>query len=226
MDSALEPVVLFEDPNVIVISKPAGLLSQGEHTGDPNVVDWLRARVGREYVGLVHRLDRNTSGAMVIAKRTKAAQRLTDALTKGALKRTYLAWIKGRLESERRWSHVLAKDERTNTVRVIAGGGGAGKAASLSVKPVRFARWSGLDLTLAEFTLETGRSHQIRVQSAHEGFALLGDRKYGGSADPFPRPALHSHRIEFPHPISRETLSFEAPLPADFSRIEGGRSSP
>jgi 23S rRNA pseudouridine1911/1915/1917 synthase len=219
-----QPLVLFEDPNLIVISKPAGLLSQGEHTGDENVVDWLRDRVGREYVGLVHRLDRNTSGAMVVAKRTKAAQRLTEALTKGELKRVYVAWLKGSLRSQARWEHSLSKDERTNTVRVVKGG--SGKTAVLVVKPLRETVWKGIPLTLAEFTLETGRSHQIRVQSAFEGFPLLGDRKYGKSNDPFTRPALHSSRVEFPHPISREILSFVAPLPSDLSQVEPEKPNP
>src|SRR6185312_17156504 len=87
------PKILFEDQHLIVLSKPAGLLSQGEKTGDENLVDWLRTYLGRPYVGLVHRLDRNTSGIMVVAKRTKSAQRLTDALQKGDLHRSYLGWV-------------------------------------------------------------------------------------------------------------------------------------
>src|SRR6476646_8222582 len=95
-DLHLTPKIIFEDPNLIVLSKPAGLLSQGEHKGDPNLVDWLRIYLGRPYVGLVHRLDRNTSGIMVVAKRTKAAQRLTEQLQSGKLERTYLAWLEGK----------------------------------------------------------------------------------------------------------------------------------
>lgn len=80
MTPHLKPKILFEDANVIVLSKPAGLLSQGEIKKDENLVGWLRGHLGRHYVGLVHRLDRNTSGLMVIAKRTKAARRLTESL--------------------------------------------------------------------------------------------------------------------------------------------------
>ena len=216
----LTPEVLFEDQHLIVLAKPAGLLSQGESTGDMNVVDWLRERFGRPYVGLVHRLDRNTSGAMVVAKRTKAANRLTEALKKGELERTYLAWLVGKLAQPVRWSHRLEKNEATNVVRVVRSGG---KEAALTVKPVGQGQWEGLALTLAEFSLETGRSHQIRVQAAHEGLPLLGDTKYGmrqGQAGlAFGRPALHSHRISFPHPMSGELMSYEAPLPADMSSI-------
>src|ERR1700722_17281453 len=104
------PLILFEDQHLIVISKPAGLLSQGEKTGDENLVDWARAYVKRNYVGLVHRLDRNTSGAMVLAKRTKSAQRLTDSLQKGELTRSYLAWVQGEVREKTRWRHFLLKD--------------------------------------------------------------------------------------------------------------------
>lgn len=218
------PIIIFEDVHLIVISKPAGLLSQGEHTGDVNVVDWLRERLGRPYVGLVHRLDRNTSGLMVVAKRTKAAQRLTESLQKDELKRVYRAWIVGHLSEAATWSHQLLKDERTNTVRVVrgTGGTGSGKRAILSVRPIQHLMYNNrYPLTLAEFILETGRSHQIRVQSAAEGFPVLGDHKYdGGKTTPmpdFPRTALHSFGLSFPHPMTKEILTFEDTWPADLT---------
>ena len=223
--SELEPEILFEDVHLIVLSKPAGLLSQGEHTGDLNVVDWLRQRLGRPYVGLVHRLDRNTSGIMVVAKRSKSANRLTEQLQDGRLHRTYLAWAHGRLEAPRRWEHVLLKDTKTNRVRVISKnspGSSPGKLSALRAEPLAYGSWNGAPLTLIQFTLETGRSHQIRVQSAQEGYPLLGDTKYGAaktSKDGFGRPALHSHRLRFEHPMSGECLEFEAPLPADMAGI-------
>ncbi len=215
--------ILFEDPHLAVIDKPAGLLSQGEHTGDDNLVDRLRVHFGRSYVGLVHRLDRNTSGLIVVAKRTKSANRLTEALQEGSLDRTYLAWLCGRLSSPARWEHYLLKDERTNTVRAVAAGTKGAKVSALKVEPVREARWKGMDVTLAHFTLETGRSHQIRVQAAACGFPLLGDTKYGSNKFPpsreFGRPALHSCALSFPHPMSGETMRFEAPLPADMAAV-------
>jgi 23S rRNA pseudouridine1911/1915/1917 synthase len=210
------PDVLFEDPNVIVIDKPAGLLSQGEHTGDANVVDWLRERLGRPYVGLVHRLDRNTSGIMIVAKRTKAAERLTRALQEGRIGRSYLAWVHGNLSESARWEHRLEKDELKNLTRVVRPP--RGKEAVLTAQPREFSVWGTSPVTLVEFVLETGRSHQIRAQAAHEKHPILGDRKYGSTSD-FPRPALHSHRLEFPHPISSEMLKFVAPLPDDMKRV-------
>ena len=94
----MNPKIIFEDKNIIVLDKPAGLLSQGDISGEKNLVDWLRRLLGRHYVGLVHRLDRNTSGIMVVAKRTKAAKRLSASLQEGQLNRIYLAWIIGNLK--------------------------------------------------------------------------------------------------------------------------------
>lgn len=214
-----EPTLLFEDTHLIVLSKPAGLLSQGEHTGDENLVDWLRGYLGRPYVGLVHRLDRNTSGIMVVGKRTKSANRLSEALREGRLEREYLAWVEGRapLGEALHWEHKLLKDEATNRVRVVASG--QGQAARLTATPLQASAWQGQPVTLIRFKLETGRSHQIRAQSSHEKLPLLGDRKYGARLPGFPRPALHSWLIRFPHPMSGEELSFEAELPEDMRNL-------
>jgi len=217
MSQTNTPKILFEDQHLIVLSKPAGLLSQGEKTGDENLVDWLREYLGRPYVGLVHRLDRNTSGLMVVAKRTKSAQRLTSALQEGKILRTYLAWVTGVLPKEVRWSHRLQKDTRKNIVKVISSGG---KDSVLTATPVGRGIWNQDPLTLVKFKLETGRSHQIRVQAAHEGFPLLGDTKYGPTSRSFPRVALHSHFLEFPHPMSGEIMKFEDPLPKDLNQIK------
>jgi 23S rRNA pseudouridine1911/1915/1917 synthase len=214
------PLILFEDQHLIVLSKPAGLLSQGEISGDENLVDWLRVHVGRPYVGLVHRLDRNTSGIMVVAKRTKSAQRLTESLQNGEIRRSYLAWIGGELPAPSKWRHYLLKDEKQNRSRVVRQGTHDAKEATLSVRPVLISELEGQIVTLAEFVLETGRSHQIRAQAAHEKHPLVGDAKYGGlRTSLINRPALHSYHIEFPHPMSREILAFSAPLPQEFSRI-------
>lgn len=215
----LKPEILFEDTHLIILSKPAGLLSQGEKKGDPNLVDWLREYLGRNYVGLIHRLDRNTSGLMVVAKRTKSAQRLTEALQAGKIFRAYLAWVHGELKKETRWKHRLWKDQKQNIVRVVSQSHPQGKDAVLLAKPVQHSLWNGKPVTLVEFELETGRSHQIRVQAAHETFPLLGDRKYSKIDDGFPRPALHSHRLRFPHPMSEEILEAENPLPEDMARL-------
>src|SRR6476619_1891401 len=130
-DFQLQPKIIFEDPHLLVLSKPAGMLSQGEHRGDENLVDWLRIYLGRPYVGLIHRLDRNTSGVMVVAKRTKSAQRLTDSLQKGDVTRTYWAWVVGSLLRQNQWTHHLIKNPKTNLVQVVPPGKG-GKASTLT----------------------------------------------------------------------------------------------
>ena len=219
--------VYFEDPNLIVLEKPAGLLSQGEHTGDENLVEMLRVRFGRPYVGLVHRLDRNSSGIMVVAKRTKAARRLTEALQDGRLIRQYLAWVHGSLNGAGRWMHELRKDERTNSVTAVRAPQAGSKAAVLTFQVAAHGSWHDCPLTLLELTLETGRSHQIRAQAAEMGHPLLGDSKYArglaAAAEranrAFGRPALHSHRIEFPHPIGGSVHRYVSPLPPDMADI-------
>lgn len=213
------PRLVFEDKHLLVISKPAGLLAQGEITGDENLVDWLRAYLGRPYVGLVHRLDRNTSGLMVVAKRTKSAQRLTDSLQSGELERRYLAWLEGTLTAPATWTHFLVKDEKTNTTRAHAREVNGSKKAVLSVTPRETSKLRGQPVTLAEFRLETGRSHQIRAQASVERFPLVGDAKYGAAASGFTRPALHSFYISFPHPMTEERLNFEEPLPEDMEKL-------
>jgi len=221
---ALEPRVVFEDPHLIVIIKPAGLLSQGESTGDANVVDWCRQKFGRNYVGLVHRLDRNTSGLMVVAKRSKSAQRLTDALQSGDLVRKYLAILSDpqkRLSGPAQiWKHRLVKNEKTNITEVISGD----PNAILTAKPL----FSLSGKTICEFELQTGKSHQIRAQAAHLGYPLWGDVKYGEKSGEFHRPALHSYFLSFPHPKQGEApLSFSdlqiedwpAPIQSELARM-------
>lgn len=217
---AKAPEIIFEDTHLIVLSKPAGLLSQGEHTGDENLVDWLRSYLGRHYVGLIHRLDRNTSGLMVAAKRSKSAARLSESLKNGELKRIYQAWLCGSLDAEATWRHWLIKDEKQNLVRAFRTSQPQAKEAALFVRPLRKICRGNHDLTLAEFELETGRSHQVRVQAAFEGYSLAGDVKYGpqtGCRGLIARPALHSARLEFPHPMSGEVLRFESVLPEDMA---------
>jgi 23S rRNA pseudouridine1911/1915/1917 synthase len=219
MEKELKPDILFEDQHLLVLSKPPGLLSQGAQPGEHNLVDWLRVYLKRNYVGLVHRLDRNTSGLMVVAKRTKSAERLSRSLQKGLLTREYLAWLEGSLAKEEVWRHSLWKDDNKNVVRIVSASHPGAKNAVLKVKPRAYGNWHSHPLTLAELVLETGRSHQIRVQAAEMSHPLLGDRKYGRAAEGFPRPALHSYRLRFHHPMTNELLAFEEKLPPDMAQI-------
>lgn len=242
--------VLFEDTHLLVLNKPAGLLSQGGDldvagapevgTNTPNLVDLLRAYFGRNYVGLVHRLDRNTSGLMVVAKRTKAAGRLSEALKEGLLVRRYQAILEGDITQgpqgntaiqvkhgqenfEVKWQDTIYKDSKNNKSHVIDPGQRSpanAKSAVLFLKLLKTIRNNKGVFSLVEFSLETGRGHQIRVQAAHRGLPLLGDFKYGAKAvGLIDRPALHSVYLEFPHPMSKATLKFNLPLPPDMARI-------
>jgi 23S rRNA pseudouridine1911/1915/1917 synthase len=215
--------ILFEDQHLIVLSKAAGVLSQGDHSGDASLVDLLREYFGRHYVGLLHRLDRNTTGLMIVAKRSKSAERLSEQLQKGELTRTYHAILMGDLytntveNSAVRWDHWILKNETTNEVRIVNSQTPKAKHASLQVTPIQLLNAGGMAVTLAKFELETGRSHQIRVQSQASGHPLIGDTKYGNAKSMalFSRPALHSSQIEFFHPISREKMAFQERYSAD-----------
>jgi 23S rRNA pseudouridine1911/1915/1917 synthase len=145
---------------------------------------------------------------MVVAKRTKSAQRLTKALQDGKICRAYLGLVEGTLAEQTRWSHWLLKDEEKNLVRVVKSGRAGAKEAVMTATPIETVEKFGAPVTLVKFVLETGRSHQIRAQTAHEGHPLVGDRKYGAKI-PYPRPALHSAFLEFPHPMSGEVMKFE-----------------
>ena len=207
--------VYFEDQHLIVLSKPAGLLSQGDSSGETSLVDVLRTRFGRNYVGLIHRLDRNTTGLMVVAKRSKSAERLTTQLQDGRLERNYRAILFGTIPAGKSevWEHHLLKNEKTNEVKSVSKGTPGAKIARLKVLAEKnFLHPKTKDpLTLAHFSLETGRSHQIRVQSAAMHHPLIGDSKYGSanSLTLFSRPALHSCFISFLHPMTQEKMTFE-----------------
>lgn len=222
----IKNAIVFEDAHLLVINKPAGLLSQGDHTGDPHLVSLLQEYLGRPYVGLVHRLDRMTTGLLVVAKRTKSAERLTAQLQDGRLKRIYLAVLEGQLSgainTPLHWTHHLLKNEATNHVSAFKQERAGTKRAALAVTPLKIFPPTGEfphGLSLAQFELETGRSHQIRAQAAAEKHPLLGDQKYGAqNRDAISRPALHSWKMSFEHPMSKERMEFIADIPADLTR--------
>lgn len=214
---------IYEDTHLVVLSKPAGLLSQGDSSNEASLVDHLRTQFGRHYVGLVHRLDRNTSGLMVVAKRSKAADRLSESLRNGKLERAYVALIEGSITAPAKWTDSLLKDERTNQVMVVSASTKGAKPATLECQPIASKKIENQDATLAVFKLETGRSHQIRAQAGHRSHAVIGDVKYGPIKPKLtaPRPLLHSAFLRFEHPMSHETLSFSDHWPEEFAKLWG-----
>ncbi|WP_435016975.1 RluA family pseudouridine synthase [Tundrisphaera sp. TA3] len=223
--------ILYEDNHCLVLNKPAGLLSQGDAGGDPSVVDVVAAylkeayaKPGNVFVGLVHRLDRPTSGAILVARTSKAATRLSDQFRRGGVTKTYLAVVEGllRLDDEGEMVDWLVKDESTNTVASVPQGTPGAQHAHLAYRV--------LDRHLGRATLEltptTGRGHQIRVQLASRKLPIVGDRKYGSrvrldAEDGRPRIALHAHQLRFTHPTKGEPRSIEAPLPSDWPARTG-----
>jgi len=214
--------VVYEDNHLLVLNKPAGLLSQGDNSQAESLVDLVTsylkqkyAKPGNVYVGLVHRLDRNVSGVMLVARTSKAASRLSEQFRRKAVQKTYLAVIEGQ--------PAAAEGE---VVSWLAGAGDHHGITRAETEAFDGAKESRLRYTVLTsrggFSLVrvqpiTGRRHQIRAQMALLGHPLLGDVKYGSSwrlADH--RLALHASRLALEHPVGGRTLDFEAPLPEDW----------
>ncbi len=223
--------VLYEDNHCLVVNKPAGILSQADATGDLSLVTWavdyLKARYhkpGNVFVGLVHRLDRPTSGVMVLARTSKAAGRLSDQFRSGKISKTYWAIVEGQPEqAEGEWDDVLIKDRRLNRVRRLDKPDAEGQTARLHYRVVK----SGGRLCKLELRPATGRSHQLRVQLAGRGMPIVGDRKYGAATvleadDGHRRIALHARELSFTHPTREEVISIVAPVPADWPESAPG----
>jgi 23S rRNA pseudouridine1911/1915/1917 synthase len=220
--------VLFEDNHCLAINKPAGLLSQGDASGDPSLVDigmlYLKCRYqkpGKVYLGLLHRLDRPTSGVVLLAKTSKAASRLSAQFREGTVSKVYWAVVEGNpREEEGEWVDLLEKDARQNRSGVVLEDGPSSKEARVAFRVLeRSLRSAKLELRPA-----TGRSHQLRVQLAQRGLPIIGDRKYGATTrlealDGHARIALHARQLSFTHPTRQEAISVDAPIPADWPEL-------
>lgn len=217
--------VLYEDNHVLGLAKAAGLLSQGgppDVVALPELIDAYRreaeGKPGKAYVGLVHRLDRNVSGVMVVAKTSKAAARLSKAFSQRSpeLVKTYLAWVE-RLPDEEHVELVHRLRRAGNVTRPAAEGDDDAREARLTYDVVARGNHSAR----LQITLGTGLPHQIRCQLAFVGHPILGDLKYGGP--PAKRPALHALRLSLPHPVGGASLTIEAPVPKDLLKIDERR---
>ncbi len=217
--------VLYEDNHCLVVNKPAGLLAQGDQTGEPSLVDLARdylkakyAKPGNVFVGLVHRLDRPTSGVVLLARTSKGADRLAQQFREGTVRKVYRALVEGSpADVEGEWSDRLAKDEARNVVRVVAAGDVRGRDAHLAYRVLEGHR----TMTALELIPTTGRGHQLRVQLASRGMPIVGDRKYGSrstllAGDGKPRVALHAFSLTFRHPTRPEELTITAPMPREW----------
>lgn len=205
--------ILYEDNHLLGIEKPVNVPTQEDASGDPDLLNLLKEDIkqryqkpGNVYLGLVHRLDRPVGGAMIFAKTSKAASRLSEAVRSRKFDKSYVAVVRGTPSQQRgRLTDTLLKDERTNTVTVVPKGTPGGKEAILDYRVLGHA--ADDNLTLIQIRLHTGRSHQIRVQFSQIGCPLYGDQKYGsGLNKPGEQIALWSLYVGFPHPVSKEPV--------------------
>lgn len=231
--------IVFEDENMLVINKPAGLTT---HPGNGNqqntLVNALLYSHGKTLSGIngvmrpgiVHRLDKDTSGLMVVAKNDLAHQDLSNQIESRSLKRNYLAFCYG---TPKPLSGVIDKNlgrSKTNRLKMaIMRAGGRTAITNYKVQKMYFDG----KLSLVECKLDTGRTHQIRVHMASLGHSIVGDQTYGtrklslGNVakevrdliNNFPRQALHSYKISFFHPVSKEEMEFEVGLPSDILEL-------
>ena len=224
--NAPEPGIVWADDALAVIEKPAGLVVHPapSHSG-PTLVDLLGGLLGGgadpERPGIVHRLDRGTSGLLVVARTEDAHRALQEAVRERRVERVYLALAEGRISA--RTGTIDAPIGRASRQRHrMAVSGAASREAR--------THFEVLELLAAdsylEARLETGRTHQIRAHFAAIGHPLVGDTVYGGPARyGLERQFLHAHRLAFDHPVSGERLEFRSELPEDLAAaLEAGRS--
>ena len=207
--------VLYEDNHLLVVCKPCNVPVQGDASGDDDLLSAMKRYVkqkydkpGEVYLGLVHRLDRPVGGAMVFARTSKAAQRLTEQVKSRKMGRTYWAIVRGDPPQSGTLTHFLLKDERSNTTRAVEKGTPGAKEAVLDYRVL--ARKDGL--SLCEIKLRTGRSHQIRVQFSSSSWPLWGDARYGGGK-PGEQIALWGRYLELEHPTQRIPMRFDCLAP-------------
>ncbi|HSQ97798.1 MAG TPA: RluA family pseudouridine synthase [Rickettsiales bacterium] len=231
--------IIYEDNDVIVINKQAGLTT---HPGSGNEDDTLAnallelygknlSQIGGDFrPGIVHRLDKDTSGLMVVAKNDQAHLHLSEQLEKRDLKRTYIAFIWGVLNPRIGKIEAFMEKNKVNRLKmeIVKEGG---KYSSTNYKTLK--TYLDNSISKVEFNLDTGRTHQIRLHCSHRGCPIIGDQIYGGKTrhlkdtyniknfiDSLPRQALHSYKIKFFQPTTGELKSFEIPLPKDLKELE------
>jgi 23S rRNA pseudouridine1911/1915/1917 synthase len=205
--------VLFEDPHLLAIQKPAAMPVQADRTGDPDLLSILRATRREPSLELVHRIDRPVSGVVLLARTVDANARMNLLFRERSVVKKYLAIIEGALPGERnRWSleHALQHDARAHRSRVQEPGGNDGALHRIQV--VRIAQ--GDRYALIEVEPEGGAFHQIRAQLAAWGRPIKGDVKYGARRGEKDRSiALHARSISFKHPLTGAAIHLEAPVP-------------
>ena len=212
--------VLYEDNHIIIVSKTVNEIVQADKTGDKTLIDSVKTYIkekyckpGEVFIGLPHRLDRPTSGIVVFARTSKALTRLNAMFRDGNIHKTYWAITKETpKEPEGRLTHWLVRNEQQNKSYAYDTEKPHSKKAILDYRGIGHSD----NYCLIEVRLLTGRHHQIRCQLAAMGCPIRGDLKYGAKrSNPDGSISLQSHHVEFIHPVSKQLISVEAPLPHD-----------
>ena len=216
--------VLYEDDDLIVIDKPAGHVihpAAGNFTGTlvNALLHHCRGQLagigGVERPGIVHRLDKGTSGCLVVAKTEVAHQSLVTQFKLRRVKKIYRAVCRGRLaRATGKIETLIGRSERDR--KKMSASVRSGRPSLTEYRVLK----QHADVALVELTLHTGRTHQIRVHMAHIGHPLVGDATYGKIKIPIERPLLHAYKLGFTHPRTGEAMEFTAPMPADFKPYE------
>jgi 23S rRNA pseudouridine1911/1915/1917 synthase len=210
--------VLYEDNHLLVINKPAGILVQGDDTGDEPLVEIGKNYIKKKYskpgavfLGVVHRLDRPVSGVVVFARTSKALTRMNALFKDRKTKKTYWAIVDHQPPSNSgRLVHWLVKDEKRNKTTAYSKEHGEGKRSELDYKVIDRQG----PYYMIQVNPITGRGHQIRVQLASMGCSIVGDLKYGAQApNDDSSICLHARMLEFVHPVTKDALRIEAAVP-------------
>ena len=211
--------ILYEDNHLLIVAKRCGDLVQPDPSGESALEDQIKAFIkmrdakpGEVFLGVVHRIDRPVSGAVVFAKTSKALVRLNEMIREGRIRKTYWALTEQTPDPESgQLDHYILRDGRTNRSKAFDAPRPQAKEARLRYRVIG----AGTRYTLVEVELLTGRHHQIRAQLAKIGCPIRGDLKYGARRSlPGGGISLHSRRVEFDHPVRREPVAVTAPVPA------------
>ena len=210
--------ILYEDNHILIINKNVGQLVQGDKTGDKSLLELLKSfmkerdqKPGNVFLGLVHRIDRPTSGLVIYAKTSKALSRLTQMVKNREIKKTYWAIVpKEIIPQSQTLTHYLKKNEKNNKAIVYNKETDGAKKAILNYQIIKTLD----NYMLLEIDLQTGRHHQIRAQLSKIGVPIKGDLKYGAPrSNPDGGISLHARSLEFIHPVSKEQIKITAPTP-------------
>ena len=205
--------VIYEDNHIIVVEKPANIPSQGDKTGDLDMLTIIKAylkekynKPGNVYLGLVHRLDRPVGGVMVFAKTSKAASRLSEQVREKVFKKKYLVIVNGKFKEKKGiLKDYLLKNERLNKSRVVEEGTKNSKYAELDYEVLKYDKEQ--NLSLLKIDLHTGRHHQIRVQLSSRDHSIYGDAKYNGRGSAR-QLYLWAYELTIQNVISKEEMTF------------------